>query len=106
MIILILSENIIKLNISEEWFPDATLESEGRYFVSACHDLSQAEQEEAKQKFADKLGARGLCTYKGNQICDIKHTGIICGRQVQRRRRRGIEVVLTSVDFDVEFQVS
>ncbi|XP_013396516.1 sushi, von Willebrand factor type A, EGF and pentraxin domain-containing protein 1 isoform X1 [Lingula anatina] len=83
----------------EQFFPDFRLEAESAYFVRACNDLTPEERLAVRQEFADKLTAEGICLKRTTKVCDVANVDIICGRTTRRRRRRGVDEVVESVDF-------
>ena len=75
------------------------MEVNSSYFVRACSDLSQSEQNEVKKTFAAKLDHYGVCKIRTTKICNIKDIAIICGKVIRPRHRRAVMEEVASVDF-------
>ena len=75
------------------------MEASTSYFVRACKNLTQSEEQQVLKTFADKLHSRGICKKHNTKVCDIKDMAIICGRITTRRRKRGVEESVDSVDI-------
>ena len=75
------------------------MEGESAYFAAACEELTEEQKTAAKEEFAKRLNDKGVCSKRATKVCEIKDMGIICGRTVRRRKRRGVDVLEHSVDF-------
>ncbi len=60
------------------------MEADSSYFVTDCHNLTEEEKTEVKQKFATLLNHNGICKKRSTQVCDIADMAVICGRRTKR----------------------
>ena len=94
-----LSQYFCKFLFSAEIFPGFRLGGDAAFFAAACDDLTEEQKTAAKMEFTNRLTENGVCMKGLTKICNIEEAGIICGRTIRRRRRRGVDYTEQSVDF-------
>ena len=82
-----------------EFFPGYQVEGESNYFVRDCADLTEDQKLEVKNTFVTTLNENNVCADRASKSCDIKDMAIICGLREVRRRKRGVDETLQSIDF-------